>query len=307
MRKRLFQIVSLLVITIVFGCSSSDSTVEEMEQSTEEQSENSDSEEEPPSETEDSILFSKISYENIIDGNVMARVEFQFEENKVIRQNGFNPNGILQNYSTYEYNNNGLLQKRIKFNADDSIDFINNFSYEDDKLVLIERIQRNLNDSLISYNEITYSGNLIENKFIGSTGTTISTTQYFIDADGFIFKSDNGISAEIILEDGLPKSKIVERPTNVMEFEHTYLNSPLPLGPWKDFWKNFYGSLNNQIVQNSGGLIDYEDTVDMEKYIISVGSQLQRVYEFNSDGLPVRIEKTFSNNFKSIWEMEYQE
>ena len=55
-------------------------------------------------------------------------------------------------------------------------------------------------------------------------------------------------------------------------------------------------------------LISYEDTVDLSKYIVSVGSQLQREYEFNSDGLPTRIEKTFDGILsKSIWQIEYQD
>ena len=307
MRKRIFQILSILIITIIFGCSSSDSTIEEIDESSEKQSENPETEEEPPAETEESILFSKISYENIIDGNLVAIVEFEFEDNKVVREEGLNSDGVLQNYSTYEYNDKGLLETRIFFNSDDSINFINNFSYDDDNLSLIERIRNNVSVPDTVYNIFTYSNNLIEDEFVTSNGSQIFMTKHFLNDDGFIYKSDNGIISEIILEDELPISKSVFRPSRTDEFEHVYLDSPEPMGPWRNFWKSFYGNLNNQIIVQTGGVISHEDTVDLTKYIVSVGTQLQRNYEFNLDGLPIKIEKTFYSNFQSIWSIEYQD
>jgi hypothetical protein len=307
MTRQLFQISTVLFISITIGCSNSDSSIEEeveMTESNEEQSDNSDSEEEPPSETEESIFFSKIIYENIVDGNLGARVEFQFEENKVVRGEGFGATGVLQNYTTYTYYDDGLLESLTRYNPDDSIRWINNFSYENGNLISIERIRNQFSD--IIYNNITYSNDLIENELVDSNGNRLMLAKHYLNSDGFIYKSDNGIPAEITLEDGLPTSKIVQYPTNTLEFEHVYLDNPLPKGPWKNFWGNFYGSLNNQIVQSGSGVISHEDTVDLTKYILSAGSQLQREYEFDVDGLPIRIEKTFSPTFKSIWEIEYQ-
>ncbi|PIB29587.1 hypothetical protein BFP77_05380 [Maribacter sp. 4U21] len=307
MIKKLFQISTVLFISITTGCSSSDSSIKEeieITESSEEQSDNSDSEEEQPTETEESIFFSKIIYENIVDGNLAARVEFQFEENKVVREEGFDAVGMLQNYTTYKYGENGLIQNRTNHNSDGSIRTINNFGYENNKLVSIEIIRNQFSD--IIYTNITYSNDLIENELVDSNGNRLMLSKYYLNDDGFIYKSDNGIPAEITLEDGLPISKIVQYPTNTLEFEHVYLDNPMPKGPWKNFWGKFYGSLNNQIVRSGSGVVSHEDTVDLTKYIVSAGSQLQREYEFDVDGLPIRIEKTFSPTFKSIWEIEYQ-
>jgi len=300
MTKRLVQISTILIILILIGCSSSDSTFEEENETT------ASSEEQPvsPESEEESVFFSTIVYENFIDDVLVAHVEFQFEGNKVVREEGFNPDGVLQNYSTYEYGENGLLQNRTYYNPDGSVKWINNFSYENNNLISIERIRNHLSD--VIYNNITYSDNLIENELVDVNGNRMALAKHYLNSDGFIYKSDNGILAEITLEDGLPTSKIVEYPTNTLEFEHVYLDSPLPQGPWENFWSNFYGSLNNQIIQSGSGIISHEDTVDLTKYIVSAGSQLQRAYEFDLDGLPIRIEKTFSPTFKSVWKIEYQ-
>ena len=311
MTKGFFQISIILVASLFIGCSNSDSPLEEeneMSDPNQEQSENPESSEEQSNEEERSIFFSKISYENFIDNRVAARVEFQFQDNKVVRQEGYNPDGTLQNYSTYEYDEDELLKKLTYYNSDGSINYINNFSYQDKKLSLIERIRNNVSIPDTTYNVITYSNNLIENEFINSIGNRAFSTKYFLNSDGFIYRSDNGNIAEVTLEDGVPISKVVQYSSNTVEFDHVYIENASPKGPWKDFWGNFYGSFNNQIVQNNGGLISYEDTVDLSKYIVSVGSQLQREYEFNSDGLPTRIEKTFDGSLsKSIWQIEYQD
>ncbi len=311
MTKGIFQISIILLVSLFIGCSNSDSPLEEEDEVSdpnEEQSEKPDTSEEQSNEEGESIFFSRISYENFIDNAVAALVEFQFQDNKVVRREGFTPDGTLQNYSTYEYNENELLKKLTYYNSDGSINYVNNFSYQDKKLSLVERIRNSMSVPDTVYNVITYSNNLIENEFVNSNGIRAFSTKYFLNSDGVIYRSDNGNIAEVTLEGGVPISKVVQYSSNTVEFDHVYLENTSPKGPWKDFWSNFYGSFNNQIVQSNGGLISYEDTVDLSKYIVSVGSQLQREYEFNSDGLPTRIEKTFDRILsKSIWTIEYQD
>ncbi|MGX1929610.1 hypothetical protein [Flagellimonas sp. 2504JD4-2] len=266
---------------------------------------NGEVDDQPDDDIEDeSIFFSRISYVNTTN-KFYARLELMFEGNKVIREEVFNSIDVLQNYNTYQYNEKGLLEKRIYYSADGIVDIINSYSYDsDDNLVLVETIRKNSTlDTL--YTVYTYSDNLIEQETTDKDGNRLMYSQHYLNSEGFIYKTDNGIIAEIALQDGLPISKSVQYPDKTIQFEHVYLDSPLPKGPLKNFWRNFYGKMNNQIIRSGAGVISHEDAVDLPKYIVSAGDQLQQEFEFNSDGLPVKIVKTF-DLIKSVWEIEYQ-
>jgi hypothetical protein len=282
-----FTYVSLIFLSLIFlGCS------------------NSDTNQNQPEKNKEQFFFSKVSYDNIIGGELRATVEFEFDKNKVVVKNGFNASGEQTSTRTYAYNDKGLLIKSTGFNQNGEIDIINTFNYENGNVTSVERIRNIFMDTI--YNVISYSNNLIENELINTKGDRLIFTQHYLNEDGFIYKSDNGITAEINLIEGLPISKKIVYPDNVVEFEHIYLENPIPIGPWKNFWSNLYGNLNNQIIRQTGGVLSHEDAVDLPKYIISAGSQVQREYEFNAEGLPIKIEKTFNNDFKSIWTIEYQ-
>lgn len=300
------QLTTITIVFLVIGCSNSNSIPQEeinLDDSTGEQMEDSGSNQEEPNEDITTILFSKIYYENIIDDELRARVEYKFEGNKVIELTGFSPDGSLSNRQTYQYNGSQLLEKRNYYDSNGNITSILTYNYDNENISSIEIVSGTDTVNYI-YN---YSDDLIEIERVEPSGSRSIWSKYYLNEAGFIYKSENGILAEMVIQDSLPFSKKIVFGDDIEEFEHTYLDSPLPIGPWKVFWSNFYGNMNNQILVQTAGIVSHEDTIDLSKYITFGGRRLQRKYEFNLLGLPIKIEKTFNPSFKSIWYIEYQD
>ncbi|WP_222983111.1 hypothetical protein [Flagellimonas meishanensis] len=305
----IFSIILIIGSVSLTSCSSSSDSedVPPTTQESEEEQIPNETEEEIPIEPEETVFFSKMSYENIVNNIVQGRVEFQFEGNKVIREDGLSADGVLQNFTTYGYDDKGLLKTRIEHTSDGTVEIIEDLNYENDNLSSIRLIRRNRAVPDTLFTSFVYTNNLITRETLNPSRNRLFYSEFTLDANGFITKSDNGIIAEVAIENGAPISKSVIRSDGTDEFQHAYLENTEPTGPFKNFWGSFYGNINNQIIRSNSGLISYEDTVDLPLYIVSVGDQLQREYEFDVDGLPIRLTKTFNSDFISTWQIEYLE
>ncbi|NAY92259.1 hypothetical protein GTQ34_10035 [Muricauda sp. JGD-17] len=312
MKVQIFQFFLLLLISITIGCSNSESSTEEVkgtDQPNEEQSENPGPDEQEPIEPEETVFFAKMSYESFRNGGLVSRVEYQFESNKLVGTQSFRPDGTLNNYKEYEYNESGLLKTRITYDSEGTAEFIESLDYVNGNLSSGRTIRNNRNVPDTLFVTYTYTNNIITAETVFSPpGEVVFYTEYDLDENGNIWRSDNGIVAEVTLENGMPIAKSVFRPDRIDEYEHVYLESPEPKGPLAYFRRSIFGNLNNQIIVWNGNLISYEDNVDLPLYILQVGDQLRVQYEFDSNDLPIRIEKTY-NDFdrKTIWQIEYQD
>lgn len=288
---RTFLTKSTLILSLFFctiSCSESDPIIDD--------------------EIEEPVFFSQISYDNIFQNEVVSSFVLNFEQNKVIREDVFNPEGTLVNYYINDYNDDGLLEKRTYYNADESVDVKLDFSYNTGKIDLIQEIRignREIPDTL--FYKITYVGDVIQNEFTDSDDNPLGLITYTLNNEGLIYKSDDGrMTVEGTFLDGIPVSKTIVDLESSTAFDYAYLDSPEPKGPWKTFWGNYYGGFNNQIIARKVGLYAFEYAVDLPKYISKVGDQLSREYEFDAENLPTRITTDFGAGLESIWTLEYQ-
>lgn len=254
------------------------------------------------------VVFSKITDSNFIDDELVGTKIRTFDNDKLIAQDSFDPEGNLTSRFTYEYYNDGLLRQLISYDADGNINFANNIQYDNGNINLIERIRNTVSTPDTLYNIMTYTTDLIVVETVNTRGQRLNLVQFYLNEDQLISSQVAGSTLiEVEMEDGLPISKSFTSQTTNLGFEHEYLEMPLPMAPFNSYWTNIFGNFNNQILNRSlTGLSDFEQTVDLQKFLISAGSTLQITYEFNSQDLPIRIEKTFSPSLKTIVDIEYQ-
>ena len=255
-----------------------------------------------------STVFLRMTDSNFIDDELVGTKIRTFENNKLITQDAFDPDGSLTSRFTYDYYSDGLLRELISFDANDNINFANKIQYENGNITLIERIRNTAVPPDTIYNIMTYASDIIVVESVNTRGQRLNLVQFYLNEDQLINSQVAGsTSIAVEMDEGLPISKTFTSPSTNVSFAHEYLDMPLPQAPWDTYWENIFGNFNNQILNRSlTGLSDFEPNVDLQKYLTSAGSSLRINYEFNDQDLPVRIEKTFSPSLKTIVDIEYQ-
>lgn len=257
---------------------------------------------------EETAFLLKTINSNFVNEQLVGTVENQFENNKLVAQIAFAPDGSETSRTTYTYKSDGLLKNLISMDANGSINFANNIEYVNGNISRIERIRNTASPPDTLYNNMSYGTGLIEVETVNTSGQIINFVEFYLNEDQLINRQiAGGTSIVVDMQNGVPISKSFNSQTASLFFEYEYLESPLPKGPWSTYWQSIFGNFNNQILNRSlTGLSDFEQTVDLQKYLISASSSLQIEYVFNSQDLPIRIEKTFSPSLKTTIHIEYQ-
>lgn len=261
----------------------------------------------PPEESQ--TQFTRITYRNFFNDEQTGQFLLTFDNGKMIREELLDNSGAASERVEYQYNPQGMVSRIMRVDAMSNLRNDQLFTYDGDRLTQVESRRYSVSAPDTLYQRAAYSPNTIRVEVRNTQNELQYYNEFYLNAAGVIFRQDNG-DVEVTIEylEGLPVSKTIASSFRNEVVDYVYLDTPEAQAPWNRYWRSIYGSNNNRIVSRPlTGIIDLEDTIDLDAYLVDAGEALQITYEFNPDGLPIRVEKTFGPSLRTVWEIEYSE